>query len=186
MYFSHNHDSHNTLQLAAHFAFSLSFAFLFFLFLSRQVFMNYGSYWQGIFVVQLKAQDGSPIVGTLASTPVNIAKDPNVGEVIEASWIEPDPNNNSALWLFVNYGQCCDGIKSTYRIALGVSTAGPEGPFLDKDGIDMVQGGGTIVFDKVGRQIGVRLSFDLLWSLFSFLGISDLLLHSFLFDPCIY
>ena len=47
-------------------------------------------------------------------------------------------------YLFVSIGECCKGTDSTYRIAYGRATD-IRGPYLDKNGQDMMQSGGTIL-----------------------------------------
>ena len=55
----------------------------------------------------------------------------------EASWIQYAQGN---YYLYVNWGKCCIGVNSTYNIRVGRSKS-VTGPFLDKDGKDMAQGG---------------------------------------------
>jgi arabinan endo-1,5-alpha-L-arabinosidase len=47
-------------------------------------------------------------------------------------------------YLFVSWDNCCSGVNSTYNIRVGRSEK-ITGPYLDKDGIDMAKGGGTLV-----------------------------------------
>jgi len=113
--------------------------------------MNFGSFWQGIHIVQLS---GNPIVGKTVGTPVNIAKDlKDNGDPIEASWVQPAPDGKS-LFLFANWGQCCQGVNSTYNVRVGKSSSGPPGPYIDQTGVDMMKGGGTLLLGTEGRQIG--------------------------------
>ena len=46
----------------------------------------------------------------------------------------------------VLHGQCCAGINSTYNIVVGRS-ARVQGPYLDRNGVPMLQGGGTMLAD---------------------------------------
>lgn len=68
---------------------------------------------------------------------------------IEAAYIYNHPEN-SYYYLFVNWDVCCGGINSTYNIRVGRSSS-PTGPFLDKDGIDLKMGGGTLFIDANGQ-----------------------------------
>lgn len=56
-------------------------------------------------------------------------------------------------YLFVSVGKCCDGANSTYRIAYGRSND-IRGPYLDKNGVDMRNGGGTIMDAGNSQWVG--------------------------------
>jgi len=47
-------------------------------------------------------------------------------------------------YLFVSLDNCCAGSNSDYKIAIGRSTS-ITGPYKDKNGLDMLAGGGTVV-----------------------------------------
>lgn len=107
----------------------------------------------GIYIIELTKQTG--VYNTTYGTWTQIAMDPQASDHnIEASWIEPSPVDSATYWLFVNYGYCCRGVNSTYNIRIGVSTKGPLGPYLDSKQVDMVKGGGDILMETDGRQIG--------------------------------
>merc|ERR1712192_130262 len=63
---------------------------------------------------------------------------------------ELDPKTG---FLIVNWFGCCMGIDSTYEIHVGRSSS-RTGPYLDKDGVEMTNGGGSLVLKKEGRFIG--------------------------------
>ena len=69
---------------------------------------------------------------------------------VEASFIFPKDN---LYYLFVNWGACCSGVDSTYNIRIGRSQS-PFGPYLDKEGKDMLEGGGSLFFESKNNQIG--------------------------------
>lgn len=56
-------------------------------------------------------------------------------------------------YLFVSVGACCAGVDSTYRIVVGRSQQ-ITGPYVDKNGINMMQGGGSLLKGNDGRWIG--------------------------------
>ncbi len=47
-------------------------------------------------------------------------------------------------YLFVSYDLCCRGAKSTYNVVVGRSEK-VTGPYIDKDGVSLMMGGGTQV-----------------------------------------
>lgn len=57
----------------------------------------------------------------------------------------------------MNWGACCSGIDSTYeiRVRVGKSTE-PMGPFpfLDKNGVDLMEGGGSLFLSTTDYMIG--------------------------------
>lgn len=55
--------------------------------------------------------------------------------------------------LFVSVGFCCRGVDSTYQIRYGRATS-ITGPYLDKSGVDMLQGGGSLLDAGNQRWIG--------------------------------
>ncbi|MEM6728548.1 MAG: family 43 glycosylhydrolase [Pseudomonadota bacterium] len=58
-----------------------------------------------------------------------------------------------ATWLFVNWGACCRGLASTYEIRVG-RAEGPLGPFFDRDGRALREGGGALFLAAQADQIG--------------------------------
>ena len=73
----------------------------------------------------------------------------------EELWVEAPflYRHEDHYYLFVNWYACCDGVDSTYEIRVGRS-ASPTGPFLDRDGVDMRDGGGTMLLDRDGVILG--------------------------------
>jgi len=77
-------------------------------------------------------------------------EDPGEIEWIEASFMH---KHEGFYYLFVNWFGCCDGVDSTYEIHMGRSDT-RSGPYFDKDGAAMMQGGGSLLLAKNGRYIG--------------------------------
>jgi arabinan endo-1,5-alpha-L-arabinosidase len=56
-------------------------------------------------------------------------------------------------YLLATHGSCCRGADSNYNIRCGRSRK-VTGPFLDAEGIDMIQGGGKLLAGSGGRVVG--------------------------------
>ena len=117
-----------------------------------QLWLTWGSFWDGIQLARLDAN------GHLATPPVTIARrhrpgDPNAAEnptsrfagrnAIEAPFVM---KHDGYYYLFVSWDYCCRGAQSNYRVAVGRSKK-VEGPYLDKEGRDMLNGGGTLILE---------------------------------------
>ena len=87
-----------------------------------------------------------PRMHHLANGP-NIEEDTG-GTTDEELWVEAAYMEEYEGWfyLFVNWYSCCRGPESTYEIRVGRSNS-PTGPFLDKEGTDLRDFGGTLVVD---------------------------------------
>ncbi|MBN2699471.1 MAG: family 43 glycosylhydrolase [Bacteroidales bacterium] len=109
-----------------------------------RIWLSYGSHWDGIRIIELDSITGKVIGGT--HFPVAGKGDYKT----EASYVI---NHGNYYYLFFNRGQCCEGVNSTYYIQVGRS-ASPTGPFLDKNGKNCYDGGGTTVLSTSGAIIG--------------------------------
>jgi arabinan endo-1,5-alpha-L-arabinosidase len=98
------------------------------------LWLTFGSYWSGIKLIQLAPQTGKRIAAD--SKMFSIAHN----ESIEASYL---CKHGKYYYLFVNWGSCCRGPRSTYNIRIGRSEA-VTGPYLDKAAVDMLRGGGSL------------------------------------------
>jgi arabinan endo-1,5-alpha-L-arabinosidase len=56
-------------------------------------------------------------------------------------------------YLLTSWDQCCAGVNSTYKIAVGRSKS-VAGPYVDKDGDPLLNGGGTVILRSHDNQIG--------------------------------
>ncbi|WP_232735654.1 arabinan endo-1,5-alpha-L-arabinosidase [Alteribacter populi] len=56
-------------------------------------------------------------------------------------------------YLLTSWDQCCSGTDSTYKIAVGRSES-VTGPYVDKDGVPLENGGGTVILEAQDNQIG--------------------------------
>lgn len=109
--------------------------------------MVFGSFWEGIKLVKLHSnltEIASPeewytVAKRYRSRDI---RDPDPGDAaIEAPFIF---KKNGYYYLFVSFDYCCRGIKSNYKIMVGRSKK-VTGPYFDREGKDMFEGGGTLV-----------------------------------------
>ena len=56
-------------------------------------------------------------------------------------------------YLFVSYDLCCRGANSTYNVVVGRAEK-VTGPYFDRDGVSLMQGGGTLVVKGDDRYAG--------------------------------
>jgi arabinan endo-1,5-alpha-L-arabinosidase len=104
-------------------------------------YMTYGSYFGGIRIVPLDSITGKP---------AGPERYPVASGNCEASYVIP---REGYYYLFINRGSCCRGVNSTYHIQVGRSPD-PQGPFLDKSGVDLNSGGGSTILSTNGSFIG--------------------------------
>ncbi len=109
-----------------------------------RLWLSFGSWFGGIYLIELDPAAPTKIV----SPPVRIAGGGGFG--IEASYIH---YRNGWFYLFANWDPCCRGGQTPYRIVVGRSRS-ITGPYLDKDGIDMRAGGGTVFLGGTADEIG--------------------------------
>jgi arabinan endo-1,5-alpha-L-arabinosidase len=95
--------------------------------------MTYGSYWSGIYIVELNPETGKPSRPTLYGK--RIAFRSKLGEAMEGPEIIYNPELDK-YFLFVSY----DWLEDTYNVRVGRSD-NPDGPYYDYFGNDMAQTG---------------------------------------------
>ncbi len=119
--------------------------------------MTFGSFWEGIKLVKL---DSTLLRIEQPEQWYTIARrersfkipDRKPGDAaIEAPFIF---KKNDYYYLFVSFDYCCRGVESNYKIMVGRSK-NITGPYIDKDGIDMFYGGGSIVLKGDDRYPGL-------------------------------
>jgi arabinan endo-1,5-alpha-L-arabinosidase len=120
--------------------------------------MAFGSFWSGLKLVKLDAswtklaepQEWHTLARRErpAFTP---DEEPGPAE-LEAPFIM---KKNGYYYLFVSWGLCCQGPKSTYEVRVGRAKT-VTGPYLDRDGRDMARGGGSLVIagDRDWKALG--------------------------------
>ncbi|WP_457967916.1 arabinan endo-1,5-alpha-L-arabinosidase [Arthrobacter sp. D1-29] len=109
--------------------------------------MTFGSFWTGLQLVELEWPSGLPAAG---AEPVTIADRKAPPNAIEAPYILP---HDGAFYLFFSRDFCCQGLESTYNIAVGKSDS-INGPYVDAEGKALLDGGGTPLLGTDGGRVG--------------------------------
>jgi arabinan endo-1,5-alpha-L-arabinosidase len=128
---------------------------------SHRAWLAFGSFWTGI---KMRALDAS--TGKLSSTDATTyslasrARPANAGpnppglpgnwQAIEAPFIV---RHGGYYYLFTSFDLCCRGVKSTYRTVVGRAKS-VTGPYSDREGVPMLEGGGTTLLSANGHWLG--------------------------------
>lgn len=110
-----------------------------------QMWMSYGSFWSGIYIVKLDKNTGKPLNPN--DKGKNIAKrNASVDGAIEGPYIIYNEEQKK-YYLFVSYGS----LSADYNVRVGRAD-NIEGPYLDSNGKDMTDTSSTNT-DEVGNKI---------------------------------
>jgi arabinan endo-1,5-alpha-L-arabinosidase len=132
----------------------------------HRAWLSFGSFWTGI-----KMRELDPATGML------LASNPKTYALATRTKPEPPPEqkfdpehptlppdwqaveapfvfaHGGYYYLFVSWDLCCRGTRSTYKTIVGRSKS-PSGPYLDKTGKPMEEGGGTLLLGPNTRWLG--------------------------------
>jgi arabinan endo-1,5-alpha-L-arabinosidase len=130
--------------------------------------LAFGSFWSGIKMRRLDYDTGKPsaedeTLYSLAQRFVNSG-------AVEAPFII---RKGDFYYLFVSFDFCCRGKDSTYHVVVGRSES-ITGPYLDRDGVSMLEGGGTQITFPTDRWRGPGHN-----AIFQEDGIEYLVYHSY-------
>lgn len=123
--------------------------------------LSFGSFWSGIKMRALDAKTGllsdtDTRVYSLAARSRPAAAEPAKAglppdwQAVEAPFIT---EHGGFYYLFVSWDLCCRGTKSTYHTMVGRSRA-VTGPYLDREGLPLAEGGGTQLLGANHRWLG--------------------------------
>ncbi|KAJ5553840.1 Glycoside hydrolase family 43, partial [Penicillium frequentans] len=118
------------------------------------VYLNYGSYWEGIYQVPLKSDMLAPESTTNADARHLVGPASEDDNKIEGAFLA---SHDDFYYLWFSHGVCCDydpkdlpAAGEEYSIRVGRS-GNPRGPFLDRYGMDLASGGGELVYGSNGE-----------------------------------
>lgn len=121
-------------------------------------YLAFGSFWDGLKLVRLNSDrmsiaESPDSLLTIASrkrasseeNPPSVGDNPADagGNAIEAPFIF---RKGKYFYLFASIDYCCKGSQSTYKMIVGRGK-NVEGPYKDKEGIDLAKAGGTILLE---------------------------------------
>lgn len=109
-----------------------------FLDLEGKHWLEFGSFWTGLKIIQIDPATGKPLAGAQMHS---IAQRPETPDAIEAGYLLHRAGN---YYIFASYDYCCRGADSSYYTVVGRSK-NVLGPYVDKTGKPMMEGGGTLV-----------------------------------------
>lgn len=110
--------------------------------------LSFGSWWTGLKMIRIEPSTGKQYAGDTKRYP--LASRPTGTKAVEAPYIV---KRGGYYYLFASYDTCCAGTSSTYKVKVGRSTS-ITGPYHDKNGVSMLNNGGTPVLESHGRYIG--------------------------------
>lgn len=107
-----------------------------------RLWLTYGSFIGYIRLVELNPKTGQDLRPD--EKPIDLAINGEASDMIyHAGW----------YYLMMDRGSCCAGAESGYNIRVGRSRH-VTGPFVDAEGVPMLEGGGTLLIGSEGRFIG--------------------------------
>jgi arabinan endo-1,5-alpha-L-arabinosidase len=128
---------------------------------AHRAWLAFGSFWSGIKMRSLDSSTGK--LSSADTTSYSLASrarpanpEPNPPglpgnwQAIEAPFVV---HRGGYYYLFASFDLCCRGVKSTYRTVVGRARS-ITGPYLDRDGVPMLQGGGTTLLSANGQWLG--------------------------------
>jgi arabinan endo-1,5-alpha-L-arabinosidase len=111
--------------------------------------LSFGSFWSGLKMMRIDPDTGKQAAHDRKLYAL-AARPSSVDGAIEAPYIV---RHDDHYYLFAAFDACCRGVDSTYRTMVGRSTA-VTGPYVDREGTKMTDGGGTEVLASHGTILG--------------------------------
>jgi arabinan endo-1,5-alpha-L-arabinosidase len=148
-------------------------------------YLAFGSFWEGLKIVRLR-KDRMGIEGQSSNLPTIATRvhDPSTGNPAAVDGNPSDAGGNAIeapfifrkgkyFYLFASIDYCCKGPKSTYKMIVGRSK-NVQGPYLDKNGLPMSKGAGTLLLEGDRNWYGVGHN-----AVCDFGGIDYLIFHGY-------
>ena len=119
--------------------------------------LAFGSFWAGIKLVQLRSDLTGPAQPEQWRTLARRPRNPQLNDSLPGDGAIEAPflfRKGGYYYLFTSFDYCCRGPQSTYKMVVGRSKS-LTGPYLDKAGRPLEQGGGSLVLEGDKNWYGV-------------------------------
>jgi arabinan endo-1,5-alpha-L-arabinosidase len=114
-----------------------------------QPWLAFGSYWSGLKMRKLDASTGK--LAQDDQKLYDLASRAGTGsDAIEGAFII---RRAPYFYLFASFDACCKGVDSTYNVRVGRAEK-ITGPYVDREGKPMMQGGGALILSAYGQWRG--------------------------------
>lgn len=113
--------------------------------------LSFGSFWSGIKMRKIDRATGR--LSTSDTKLYSLASRPRSAQLPGAIEAPVIVRHKDYYYLFVSFDFCCRGVNSTYNIRVGRSKR-VTGPYVDRQGRDMMDEGGTILISGGKRWRG--------------------------------
>ncbi len=111
--------------------------------------LSFGSFWSGLKMIRIDPGTGKQAPEDTTLYPL-ASRLGSADGAIEAPYIV---RRDGYYYLFAAFDACCRGVDSTYRTMVGRSRS-VTGPYVDREGTTMLDGGGTEVMASHGDILG--------------------------------
>ena len=116
-----------------------------------ETWLAWGSFWEGIWLRKINSSTGKLDANdSTVHHLANRSSGPDNTAAVEAPFLL---SRGGHWYLFVSFDQCCQGVASTYNVRVGRSEA-LTGPYVDRDGMPLTEGGGTLILSAYGQWKG--------------------------------
>ena len=119
--------------------------------------LAFGSFWNGIKLVQLRPDLGGPAEPAQWRTVARRPRTATLTDSLPGDGAIEGPfifRHGEYYYLFVSFDYCCRGPQSTYKMMVGRART-ITGPYLDQAGMPLEQGSGTLVLQGDSNWFGV-------------------------------
>jgi arabinan endo-1,5-alpha-L-arabinosidase len=114
-----------------------------------RLWLCFGSFFSGIRLIRLD-ESSCKWSGRDGTVRLLAARYAVTNNPIEAPFIY---RRDGYYYLFTSWDYCCRGVESSYNVRVGRSRE-VEGPYLDRDDVDLRNGGGTAFLEPISNRLG--------------------------------